>query len=195
MLKMARIIGGCCMLLLLVSQRPARGDEPVGPTLLEKTTAEEILNRQQYLSTVGLTYHAADTVTVEPLLGVGHEVRHRNITLTAEESAHSITAQAGGRISILEGMYVSAAVKYPLYSFQNSGTVPAGTSSTSSGRGTMDILNPTSSNLTWTGEVGTALGKGFRSYLYYDKITTPLMGVTSGRSEDRIGVRFQFNFK
>ena len=105
MLKMARIIGGCCMLLLLVSQRPARGDEPVGPTLLEKTTAEEILNRQQYLSTVGLTYHAADTVTVEPLLGVGHEVLHRNISLTAEESAHSITAQAGGRISILEGMY------------------------------------------------------------------------------------------
>ena len=132
MLKKARIIGGCCMLLLLVSQRPARGDEPVRPTLLEQTTAEEVLNRQQYVSTGGLTYHAADTVTVEPLLGVGHEVRHRNISLFAEESAHSITAQAGGRISILEGMYVSAAVKYPLYSFQNSGTAPAGTASASS---------------------------------------------------------------
>ena len=59
----------------------------------------------------------------------------------------------------------------------------------------MAILNPTSSNLTWTGEVGTTLGKGFRSYFYYDKVTTPLMGVTSGHSDDRIGVRFQFDFK
>jgi hypothetical protein len=195
MLMKARIIGGCCMLLVLVSQRPARGDEAVKPTLLEKTTAENVLNRQQYLSTGGFTYHVADTVTLEPLLGVGHDIRHRDISLTAEESAHSITAQAGGRISILEGMYVSAAVKYPLYSFQNSGMAPAGTAAASSGRSTMDILNPTGTNLTWTGEVGTALGKGFRSYLYYDKISTPLMGVTTGHSEDRIGVRFQFNFK
>ena len=195
MLKKARIIGVCCMLLVLVSLQPVRGDEPVKPTLLEQTNAEEVLKSQQYISSGGLAYHAADTVTIEPLLGVSHEVRLRNISLFGGESARSITAQAGGRISILEGIYVSAAVKYPLYSFQSAGTAPAGTASASSGRGTVDILNPTSSNLTWTGEVGTALGKGLRSYLYYDKVTTPLMGVTPGRSEDRIGVRFQFDFK
>jgi hypothetical protein len=195
MLKKARIIGVYCTLLVLVTQRPAGGDETVRPTLIEKTTAEEVLNRQRYLSSGGLTYHAADTVMIEPLLGVGHDVRHRDISLYAEESAHSITAQAGGRISILEGMYVSAALKYPLYSFQSAGTAPSGTASSSSGRGAVDLLNPTGSNLTWTGEVGTALGKRFRSYLYYDKVTTPLMGGTPGHSEDRIGVRFQFNFK
>jgi hypothetical protein len=196
MLKKARIIGGCCTLLLLVSLRPAWGDEPVvTPTLLEQTDAEKILFRQQYFSSGGLAYTAADAVKIEPLLGVGHDVRHRNISLFAEESAHSITAQAGGRLSILEGVYVSAAVKYPLYSFQNSSTVPAGTPSASSGHGGLDILNPTGRNLTWTGEVGTALGKGISSYFYYDKITTPLMGVTSGHSEDRFGVRFQLNFK
>jgi hypothetical protein len=195
MLKKARIIGVCCMLLVLVSLQPVRGDEPVKPTLLEQTNAEEVLKSQQYVSSGGLAYHAADTVTIEPLLGVSHEVRLRNISLFGGESARSITAQAGGRISILEGMYVSAAVKYPLYSIQSAGTAPAGTASASSGRGTVDILNPTSSNLTWTGEVGTYLGKGFRSYFYYDKVTAPLMGGATGHSGDRIGVRFQFNFK
>jgi hypothetical protein len=195
MLTKAQIIEGCCLLLLLVSQQPARGDEPVGTTVIEKTTAEKILNREQYVSSGGLAYHVADTVMIEPLLGVGHDVRHRDISLYAEESAHSITAQAGGRISILEGMYVSAAIKYPLYSFQSAGTAPTGTASASSGRGGADILNPTGSYLTWTGEVGTDLGKSVRSYLYYDKVTTPLMGGTTGRSEDRIGIRFQFNFK
>ena len=189
MLKKARIIGGCCTILLLLSLRPVRGDEPARPTLLERTTVDEVFTRQQYVSTGGLTYHAADTVTVEPLFGVEHEVRHRNISLYGGESARSITAQAGGRISILEGMYVSAAVKYPLYYSQISGTAQAGAASASS------LLTPTGSNLTWTGEVGTALGKGFRSYFYYDKVTTPLMGVTPGRSEVRIGVRFQFDFK
>jgi hypothetical protein len=195
MLTKARIIEGCCLLLLLVSQQPAQGDEPVGTTVIEKTTAEKILTREQYVSSGGLAYHVADTVMIEPLLGVGHDVRHRDISLYAEESVHSITAQAGGRISILEGMYVSAALKYPLYSFQSAGTTPTGTASASSGRGGADILNPTGSYLTWTGEVGTDLGKSVRSYLYYDKVTTPLMGGTTGRSEDRIGIRFQFNFK
>ena len=195
MLKKARIIAGCCMLVVLVSQRPARGDDPVRPSLLNRTTAEELLNPLQYVSTVGLTYQAADSVKIEPLLGVGHEMRHGDISLFAGESAHSITAQAGGRISILEGVYVSAAVKYPLYSFQSPGITPAGTATASAGRGAVEILNPSRSNLTWTGEVGTSLGKGFRSYLYYDKVTTPLMGGTTGHSEDRIGVRFQLNFK
>ena len=193
MLKNARIIGGYCMLLVLVSLQPARGDEPAMPTLLEKANAENILNRRQYFSSGGLAYHAADEIKIEPLLGVGHDVRHRDISLFAEESAHSIKAQLGGRISVLEGIYVSAAVKYPLYSFQSSSTVPTGAAS--AGRGGLDILNPSGSNLTWTGEVGTAIGKNFRSFFYYDKITTPLMGGTPGRSEDRIGVRFQFNFK
>ena len=195
MLKKARIIGGCCTILLMVSQRPARGDEPVKPTLLEKPTAEQVVKSQKYVSSWGLAYHTADAVTIEPLLGVGHEVQHRTISLFAGESAHSITAQAGGRISILKGMYLSAAVKYPLYSFQSAGTALDGTSSASSGRGSVDIFNPNNNNLTWTGEVGTALGKGVTSYLYYDKVTTPLMGGTSGRSEDRIGIRFQFSFK
>ena len=195
MLKKARIIGGCCTLLLLVSSRPGRGDEPVRPTLLEKTTAEDILIRRQFISSGGLAYHAADTVTLEPLIGLGHEVQHRNISLYGGESAHSITAQAGGRISILEGMYLSAAVKYPLYSYQSAGIAPAGTVSASSGRSSIDIFNPTGGNLTWTGEVGTSFGKGLRSYFYYDKVTTPLMGGATGHSEDRIGIRFQINFK
>ena len=195
MLKKGRVIGGCLALFTLAPALKAVGDESVRPTLLETTTAEVVLNRQQYLATGGLAYHASEDVMLEPLLGLGHDMRHRDISLFATESAHSITAQAGGRISILEGMYVSAAVKYPLYSFQRSSTVPSGAAAAPSGRGSLEILNPSSSNLTWTGEVGTALGKGIRSFLYYDKITTPLSGGTGGRTEDRIGIRFQINFK
>ena len=195
MQRKARFIGGCCTILLLVSQRPTRSEEPARPTLLEKPASEEVVKSQKYVSSWGLAYHTADTVLIEPLLGVGHEVQYRTISLFAGESGHTITAQAGGRISILAGMYLSAAVKYPLYSFQSAGTSLEGTSSASSGRGSVDIFNPNSSNLTWTGEVGTTLGKGINSYLYYDKVTTPFMGSTTGRSEDRIGIRFQFNFK
>jgi len=196
MLKKVRIIAGCCAILLLLSVRQLRGNEAaVRPTLLEKTTADEVLSRPRYLSSGGLAYHATNEIIVEPLLGVGHDMQHRDFSLFAKESAHSITAQAGGRISVLEGMYLSAAVKYPFYSFQSSSTVPSGAAVASAGRGGIDILNPTGSNLTWTGEVGTALGKSFRSFFYYDKITTPLVGATAGRSEDRFGVRFQLNFK
>lgn len=195
MLKKVRIIGGYCLFLALVSVRSAEGGESGLPTLLEKSSADEVLSRPHYLASGGLTFHATDEVMIEPLLGVGHDMQHRDLSLFATESAHSITAQAGGRISILEGMYVSAAVKYPLYSFQNSTSVPSGATTASPARGGLEILNPNSSNLTWTGEVGTAIGKDFRSFFYYDKITTPLMGGVTGRSEDRIGVRFQLNFK
>ncbi len=193
MLKMRRIIGECCLLLLLGSHRPAHGDDAARPTLLEKPTAETILNRQQFLSSGGISFHAADEVAIEPLLGVSHEVQQRELSLLKEGSTHSVTAQAGGKISILEGIYLSAALKYPLYSYQSFNSGPAATSST--GRSALDILNPTSGNLTWTGEVGTTLGRGFSSFLYYDKVTTPFMGGTPGQAEDRIGVRFQFNFK
>jgi hypothetical protein len=195
MLKKAWIIGRCCALFVLVWVPVARGDEIVKATLLEKTSADEVLSRPQYLSSGGLSYHATEEVMLEPLLGVGHDMQHRDLSLFAKESSHSITAQAGGRISILEGMYVSAAVKYPLYSFQSLSTVPSGMVAASSERGGLDILNPTSNNLTWTGEVGTALGKDIHSFFYYDKITTPLMSGTAGRSEDRFGVRFQLHFK
>ncbi len=196
MLKKVRIIGGCCALLALVAAPGARCDEIFKATLLEKSSADEVLSRPQYLSSGGLSYHATEEVMLEPLLGVGYDMRHRDLSLFAKESAHSITAQAGGRISILEGVYLSAAVKYPLYSFQNSSTVPSGAGVATTERGGMDIFNPTGNNLTWTGEVGTALGKDFRSFFYYDKITTPLMGgATPGRTEDRFGVRFQLHFK
>ena len=191
----ARFIGGCSTLLLLLSGVPARGDEPVRPALQERSSAEEVLSRPLYLSSGGVNFHPSEDVTLEPLLGLGHDMQHRDLSLFAKESAHSITAQAGGRISIMEGMYLSAALKYPLYSFQTSSTVPSGSAAASTGRGGMDILNPTGSNLTWSGEVGTHFGTGFRSFFYYDKVTTPLTGGTSGRTEDRMGIRFQLNFK
>ena len=193
MLKTARMIGGC-LLLVLVSTRTARCDEPARPTLLDRTTAEEILNRQQYLSSGGLAFRAADGITVEPLLGIGHDLQHRDYSLFARESAHSITARAGGRISFLEGMYVAATLKYPLYSFQSSTAVPSGAAATPAA-GSPEFLNLSGTPLTWTGEIGTSLGKGISSFLYYDKVTTPLSGGVPGRTEDRIGIRFQINFK
>ena len=193
MLKKTRIVGGCCAVLVLVTAGSGKGDETAQPTFLEITTADKVLGRRQYLSSGGLVYHATDDVKLEPLLGFGDDIQHRDISLFARESAHSITAQAGGRISILDGIYASAAVKYPLYSFQSSGTAPSG--GATAGRGGLEITSPTGSTLTWTGEIGTALGMGFRSYLYYDKISTPLMGSAAGRYEDRIGIRFQLNFK
>ena len=191
---MARIMGGCGALLLLLGGGPAQGDETVRATLHEKSSADEVLSRPFYLSSGGVNFHPSEEIMLEPLLGLGHDMQHRDLSLLAKESAHSITAQAGGRISILEGMYLSAALKYPLYSFQNSSTVPSGSAAASTGRGGLDILNPTGSNLTWSGEVGTHFGTGFRSFFYYDKVTTPLTGGTAGRTEDRMGIRFQLNF-
>ncbi len=182
------------MLLLLLLGFPAQGDEIVKATVHEKSSAEEVLSRPLYLSSGGLAFHATEELKLEPLLGVGHDMQHRDLSLFAKESAHSITAQAGGRISILEGMYLSAALKYPLYSYQSSSTVPSG-SAAATGRGGLELLSPTGSNLTWSGEVGSDFGKGFRSYFYYDKVTTPLTGGATGRTEERLGIRFQLNFK
>ncbi len=195
MLMKSRITGIGYALLVLLSVAPARCDETVKPFLLERSSAEEVLSRPIYLSSGGISFHASDEVILEPLLGLGHDMQHRDLSFFAKESAHSITAQAGGRVSILEGMYLSAALKYPLYSFQKSSIVPSGSAAAATERGGVEILNPSGSNLTWSGEVGTDFGKGFRSFFYYDKVTTPLTGGVAGRTEDRLGIRFQLNFK
>lgn len=187
--RIALITGWCCALLLLPPQVVRSADSP-GSDPLKKTVSEETADRRQYLATGGLALQAADEVTLEPLFGVGHDLISRGALSTSRETHHSFTAQAGGRISILKGMYVSAAVKYPVYSFQDAGPATAGRVA-APGSGPELLNNP----LTWTGEVGTTIGTGFRSYLYYDNVAVPVQGGAPGPAEDRIGIGIQYNFK
>jgi hypothetical protein len=152
----------------------------------------------RYLSTGGLKYEAAPSFTLEPQVGVGYEKLEMEIGSGFGEVFHKVHAQAGGRLELPGMLYLSAAAKLPVYTYEMTGRRSGEDISLQSptSRYEYDLFRNPMTNLSWTGEVGIRLGLRTNLNLFYDQ--TQFGGFQGGsrfdRMEEKFGTRIIFRF-
>lgn len=191
-----RFIVALCFVLLPVSVLAA--DLGV-PKLSGGEVPPSLSSPKRLLTSGGLKFHI-EAVSIEPELGLGYGTWQWDAPASdREEWIHRVHAQAGGKISLGEGVYLSAAAKLPLYTYEHSPPPVAGGAFGQSAvsRHEYDFLHPSGSTLAWTGEFGFQLGRSVDLNLYYDQ--TLLNGVQgsdpSGRPAERVGTRLILRFR
>jgi hypothetical protein len=162
------------------------------PRLSAPLDAARFFDPDRYLTTGGVKYYAASDLTLEPELGVGYRAQERGLPGGAEESIHRVHAQAGWRISLADTLYLSAAAKLPVYSYQSSGSYWGQDLGSRQG---YDLIRSLRGVPSWTGEVGMHLAGQADLTLYYDQgvIAAGVPGV--GQQEERVGTRIIWRFK
>ena len=181
----------CVILLLFFAAVPLAAADLGTPDLSAPLAVSRLFDPERFLTTGGMRYAPSRRLTLEPELGVGYRSLEREIAGGVDE-AHHVHAQAGGRLSLADTVYLSAAAKLPVYTFQRAGSLSGqdiGTRQGSDlGRGLRNPLN-------WTGEIGVRISAGTDLTLFYDQSQIP--GWLSGASqqEERIGTRLIWRFK
>jgi hypothetical protein len=162
------------------------------PSLSPPLATARFFDPDRYLTTGGVRYSAASDLTLEPELGVGYRALERDLPRGAEELTHRVHAQAGWRLSLADTLYLSAAAKLPVYSYQRSGSY--GGQFLESRQG-YDLVHSLRGAPAWTGEVGLHLGGHADLTLYYDQglVGGALPGVA--QQEDRVGTRIIWRFR
>lgn len=162
------------------------------PNLSAPIAMDRFFDPDRYLVTGGVRYGAASDLSLEPEFGVGHRSLERDLPGGAEESIHQVHARAGWRLSLADTLYLSAAAKLPVYSFQSSGSY--GGQDIGSRQG-YDLVHSLKGAPAWTGEVGLRLTDRAALSLYYDQGQVPggLPGVAL--QEERVGTRLIWRFK
>ena len=187
---MMKPIAALIALLLLATPLFAAG---LGtPNLSAPLAADPLLDTDRFLTTGGMKYSAASELTLEPELGLGHRALERDLPGGAEESIHKVHAQAGWRLSLADTLYLSAAAKLPVYSFQSSGSY--GGQDIGSRQG-YDLIHPLKGGPAWTGEVGLHLTSRTELTLYYDQGLVPTGALGLAQQEERVGTRIIWRFK
>ena len=125
-------------------------------------------------------------------MGLGYSSMERDIPGGSEEATHRVHAQAGGRLSLAQKVYLSAAAKLPVYTFEKVGSFTGQDVATRQG---YDIARTFRNPLTWTGEVGVHLSSRADLTVYYDQGS--VSGLLSGgvQQEDLVGTRIIWRFK
>ena len=177
--------------ILLLCASPLRAAGLGTPNLSAPLATTRFFDPDRYLTTGGMKYSAASELTLEPELGVGYRALERDLPGGAAESIHRVHAQAGWRLSLADTLYLSAAAKLPVYSYQSSGSY--GGQDLGSRQG-YDLVHSFRAVPNWTGEVGMHLNGRADLTLYYDQGLAPgaLPGV--GQLEDRVGTRIIWRF-
>jgi hypothetical protein len=180
------------LIILLFNVAPLAAADLGVPKLLAPPDAPQLFDPKCFLTTAGMKYAASPLFSLEPEMGVGYRAQERDISGGGEEATHRIHAQAGGRLSLAEKVYLSAAAKLPVYTFDKVGSF---TGQDVASRQGYDITRTFRATPNWTGEVGVHLSPGTDLTLYYDQ--SPLSGLSSGgpQQEDRIGTRIIWRFK
>jgi hypothetical protein len=161
------------------------------PNLSPPIATARFFDPDRLLTTGGLKYSASDALTLEPELGLDYREQERNLAGGIEESTQQLHALAGGRISLAETVYLSAAAKLQVLTVESVGSI------TGQERGTRygyDITHPFRSAVTWTGQVGLRLSQQTDLSLYYDQ--SPVTGWLPGarQLEERVGTRIIWKF-
>jgi hypothetical protein len=193
-----RWLSALLLVLMLFPAYGARGVELGTPRLSEPMDEGWLMGRDRLLTSGGVKYGAGESLTLEPLIGLGYGMRRFEQFAGTGARSYKVHAEAGGKVNLLQSLYFSAAAKMPLYSYETAVGRDAGPPAmTSFSRHEYDFLRLPGSNFTWTGEVGVRLGLGADLTFYYDQnLFLPAGGGPIGdRPEDRFGTRIIFRFK
>ena len=180
------------LLLFLCAGQPLAaglGAPNLSPPL---AASNRFFDTDRFLTTGGVSYSAASDLTLEPEWGVGYRAQQRDLPAGAEESIHRVHAQAGWRLSLADTLYLSAAAKLPVYSYQSSGSY--GGQNLGSRQG-YDLIRSFRGAPSWTGEVGLHLTGRTDLTLYYDQALAPGGVPGMNQQEERVGTRIIWRFK
>lgn len=180
------------LLLLLLSAQPLFAAGLGTPNLSAPLATASFFETDRFLTTGGMRYSAAEDLTLEPELGVGYRALQRDLPRGGEESTHRVHAQAGWRLSLADTLYVSAAAKLPVYSYQSSGSF--GGQDLGSRQG-YDLVHALKGTPSWTGELGLHLTGRTDLTLYYDQGLAPGAMPGVSQQEERVGTRIIWRFK
>ena len=144
------------------------------------------------VTTGGAKFSAGQGVTLEPEWGLGYRSWEREFAGGLEEATHRVHAEAGGRLALAETLYLSAAAKLPVYTFEKTGSY--GGQDLGSRQG-YDFAHPLRAPLTFTGEFGLRLSSRTDLQLYYDQSSVGGWSNAGPQQEERIGTRLIWRFK
>jgi len=178
-------------LILLLAGTPLWAAGLGTPTLSPPMAVDRFFDPDRLLTTGGVKY-SADVVTLEPELGVGYRSVEKESSGGVEESSHHVHAQAGGRLSMTDLFYVSAAAKLPVVTIQSAGRYAGQELGT---RQDYDIARSFRNTPAWTGEMGFHLSSHTDLTLYYDQSPVPGWLSAGPQQEERIGTRLILRFK
>jgi hypothetical protein len=187
---MVQVLAALMILLLCAPPLFAAG---LGtPSLSPPLATTRFFDPDRLLTTGGLKYSAASDLTLEPELGLGYRAIEREIPGGIEESTHRVHAQAGWRLSLADTLYLSAAAKLPVLSFESAGRYSGQEVGT---RQAYDFARTFRSVPNWTGELGVHLSSWTDLTLYYDQSSVSHWLSGGAQQEERIGTRIILRFK
>jgi hypothetical protein len=185
-----------CILVFFLLAHSAWGVELGTPRLSESRLGTDFFTPERLRTTAGMKYRSG-ALTMEPLVGLGYGARQFEASGFGT-MLHKLHAEAGGKLSLPHSLYLSAAAKLPVYSYESSESLaPAAPPAVTYSRQEYDLLRVPGKNLSWTGEVGVHLGLGTDLTIFFDQnpLTAP-MGVSGAeRTEERLGTRFIIHFR
>lgn len=184
------------LITVLCTALPAAAADLGTPKLSDAVSKHNLLDADRYLLSLDVKYQLVPGYTLEPQFGVGYAAREREAGVGLDESLYKVHAQAGGKVDLAKGFYLSAAAKLPVYTYgqtdMRSGLFSAQNPISRHG---YDFSHLSASNLLWTGELGVHLGLGADLTIYYDQNVFDHYQAGRPESDDRIGTRIIFRFK
>jgi len=168
------------------------------PRLSDALATQKYFDPDRLLSTGGLKYEAGPSFTLEPQVGVGYQKLEMEIGGGFGEVYHKVHAQAGGRLDLPGMLYLSAAAKLPVYTYETTERSIGGDISFQSPttRYDYDLFRSPLRNLSWTGEMGIRLGLMTNLNIFYDQTQFGSFqgGSRFDRTEEKFGTRIIFRF-
>ncbi|HBA89658.1 MAG TPA: hypothetical protein DCZ75_17220 [Geobacter sp.] len=185
-------------LALLLSATQSHAAAFDTPKLSEPLATARFFDPDRFLTTAGVKYFPAQDLTLEPELGVSYRGRDWELHRGIEQSTHRLQAQAGGRLSVADTVYLSAAARFPMVTVESVGEYGGeelGIRPQRRARNAYDFNTPSKNLMSWSAEFGLRLSRYTDLTLYYDQ--TPSTGWSTGslQQEERVGTRFIFRFK
>lgn len=129
--------------------------------------------------------------SLEPELGLSHAAREEAGSGVSQKS-HRIHGEAGGRLTLLDNVSLTAIARLPLYTYEARTTElsPGG-----EGKVSTDMMR-SSGNLSWRSELGVSLGKGIDLNLFYDRAMFGRVDRPgTSEADEKFGTRFIIRFK
>jgi hypothetical protein len=183
---------------LIIATGPVFAADLGTPRLSDKSAIQSWFDPSRFLTTGGAKYAAGRILSIEPQLGLGYEMRERDISSGYDEVAHRVHAWAGSKLALSRAVSLSVAAKLPLYTYTLIGRRFGDDLSYQSpvSRQDYDLFHHPGGNLGWSSEVGFHLSRWSELDLFFDQ--TPFAGAEgenrAGQTDQRIGTRLIFHF-
>lgn len=162
------------------------------PKLSPPLSTARFFDPDRLLTSGGVRFSGNTNLTLEPELGLGYRAQERELPGVNSESIHKVHARAGWRLSFPDLLYLSAAAKLPVFTYEATGR---SLNLEPSSRQSYDFGRPFKDSLSWTGEFGIHLSRQADLTLFYDRDFTFAPFPGQPQQEQRLGTRFIWRFK